>query len=114
MRIQAGDTINGRRRYPSENGYLAYKPRNSRTIKAQNMRNFNYEETYVFDASFSGDVVFNSFLNPRLTVSQENDLGFVNAFPNFHGMYTETSQFYSPFLFPNDTRSILNVPNSGE
>lgn len=115
MRIQAGDFINGKRNYSTDCGYLAYRPRSSRTIRAQQIRYMShYEESYVFDISFSRDVRFDSFPNPRLTTSQENALGFINAFPNFHGMYTETGRYFSPYLFAKDSRSILNVPDNSE
>lgn len=115
MRIQAGDIINGKSNFTVEGGYFAYKPRDSRTIRAQQIRQFaTYSEAYTFDGQFSRDMIFDSFPNPRLTTMQENVIGFVNAFPNFHGMYTETGRFYSPYLFTNDSRSILNVSNNSE
>lgn len=115
MRIQAGDLLNGKGRYKCYSGYIAYRPRESRTIRALHLDYYNsYEESFVFDRSFTNDVVFTGFPNPRLSVKQEDDLGFVHAFPNFHGMYTQTTEYYSPYLFPNDKRSILNVSDSSE
>ncbi|GAG50970.1 unnamed protein product, partial [marine sediment metagenome] len=96
MRFQAGDIINGKRNYHARLGYMAYRPRNSRTIRAQQTRYFQqFEESYAFDRAFTRDLIFDSFPNPRLTGRQEEALGFVNAFPNFHGMYTVTGKYYS-------------------
>ena len=115
MRIQAGDLINGTSSYHTSMGYLAYRPRDSRTIKAQQLLYWaDYEENYSFDRRFTRNVTFDSFPNPRLTGRQEEDLGFVHAFPNFHGMYTETRGHHSAFMFAHDPRSILNVPNNSE
>lgn len=115
MRIQNGDLINGLRSYKTDAGYIAYIPNNSRTIRALQLAYFtDYEEGYPFDSRFTKDVQFDSFPNPRLTASQETKLGFMNGFPNFHGMYTATSQYFSQYLFTNDPRSILNVSNNSE
>jgi len=113
MRFQAGDIIQGNRYYKERMGYLAYRPVTSRTIRAQRLDYYtNYEESYSFDREFNREAMFDSFPNPRLTSTQEEKLGFVNAFPNFHGMYTVTSKYFSQFLFANDPRSILNVSDS--
>ena len=115
MRVQSGDIINGKRHYRAPLGYLAYRPEDSRTIRALQIRYYsNYMESYSFDREFSNDVIFDSFPNPRLTSNQEEALGFIHAFPNFHGMYTLTDRYASPYLFANDPRSILNVPNNSE
>ena len=115
MRFQAGDLINGQSNFHADHGYLGYRPLDSRTIRALQLSYFaDYEESYVFDKRFTRDVIFDGFPNPRLTGSQEESLGFVNAFPNFHGMYTTTGGYFSRYLFPNEPRSILNVPNNGE
>ena len=115
MRIQAGDLLNGKRHYHSEMGYFAFRPADSRTIRAQQTQYYgDYNESYPFDRDFSRDVEFDSIPNPRLTSTQETTLGFVSAFPNFHGMYTLTGGYYSGFLFANEPRSILNVPDSSE
>jgi hypothetical protein len=113
MRFQSGDLLNGGHSYHSNCGYLAFKPRASRTIRAHQLQYFtDYDESYAFDRDFTVDASFNSFPNPRLTSKQEQDLGFINAFPNFHGMFTETGRYFSRYLFANDPRSILNVSNS--
>lgn len=115
MRFQAGDLLNGRTTYKTEMGYLAYRPMDSRTIRALQMSYFvEYEESYVFDRRFTREAIYEGFPNPRLTVSQEERLGEINAFPNFHGMYTETGKYFSRYLFTNEPRSILNVSNNSE
>ena len=115
MRIQAGDVIQGTRHYTSRQGYLAYRPRTSRTIRAQQIEYYGkYEESYAFDRQFTREAMFATIPNPRISAKQETALGFVNAFPNFHGMFTETGKYFSPFLFANDPRSILNVPDNSK
>jgi len=115
MRYQAGDILKGKNRFANNCGYLVYRPRDQRTVRAAHLGYYHmYEESYVFDRMFTRDVIFDSIPNPRLSVSQENKLGFVNAFPNFHGMYITTEKFFSPYLVANDTRSILNVPSDSE
>jgi hypothetical protein len=115
MRIQAGDMLQGKSYFRSNGGYFAFRPTDSRTIRAQQMRYYgDYIEGYGFDRRFSRDIIFDAILNPRLTTTQENDLGFINALPNFHGMYTQTGGIRSGYMFPNDPRSILNVPNNSE
>ena len=115
MRVQSGDILNGKDLYGSSHGYIAFKPQDSRTIRALQIQYFtSYMESYGFDRSFSRDTIFDCFPMPRLTSSQENMLGFVHAYPNFHGMYTKTNRYVSPYLFANEPRSMLNVSNSGE
>ena len=115
MRVQTGDIINGNDLYGSSHGYIAFRPPDSRTIRALQIQYFtSYMESYGFDRSFSRETIFDSIPNPRMTSSQENTLGFVNAYPNFHGMYTKTNRYVSPYLFANEPRSMLNVPNSSE
>ena len=115
MRVQSGDVLNGRRYYTSSHGYIAFRPPDSRTLRALQIQYFtSYMESYAFDRNFSRDTIFDCFPAPRLTSSQENTLGFVHAYPNFHGMYTKTNRYVSPYLFANDPRSMLNVSNSGE
>lgn len=115
MRFQAGDVVRGSNYYTDSQGYLAFRPRTSRTIRAQHLQYYgNYEESYAFDAQFTRDVMFDTIPNPRISGPQETALGFINAFPNFHGMFTETGKYFSPFLFANDPRSIIHVPNNSE
>jgi hypothetical protein len=115
MRIQAGDLLNGKRDYKTHFGYLVYRPRESRTVRAAHLSYYSsYDEGYAFDRRFTRDVMFDSFLSPRLTVAQENKMGWINVFPNFHGMYTVTAEFHSPYKVANDPRSILNVSSDSE
>jgi len=115
IRIQAGDSFNGQSTYKNNYGFVAHIPIDSRSIRAQHLDYYDsYLEAYVFDKRFVSDIKFDSILNPRLTTKQENDLGFVHAFPTFHGSYIETKNTFSSALYPNDRRSIINVPNSGE
>jgi len=115
MRFQAGDIINGQRYFHTNHAYFSYRPRESRTIRAQKLAYYgDYEESYPFDKRFTHDVIFDCFPNPRLTGGQEDDLGYVHAFPNFHGMYTVTGGYNSAYLFPNDPRSLLNVSSNSE
>jgi hypothetical protein len=96
---------------------LTYRPRESRTIRGQYLAYYgDYEESYSFDTDkrFTHDAIFDSFPNPRLTSGQEDNLGHVHAFPNFHGMYTVTKGYNSAYLFPNDPRSLLNVSSNSE
>jgi hypothetical protein len=115
MRIQAGDNLQCKSRFKNYYGYIAYRPRGTKSIRALHLSYYNqYEESYVFDKYFTAETYFDGFPNPRMSPKQEEDLGFVNAFPNFHGMYTQTSQYHSPYLFHNDKRSILNVSDSSK
>jgi len=115
MRFQAGDVIRGVNYYTDSQGYLAYRPRISKTIRAQQLQYYGrYEESFAFDSQFTRDVIFDTIPNPRISGPQETSLGFIPAFPNFHGMFTETSKYFSPFLFANDPRSMIYVSNNSE
>jgi len=113
MRYQSGDILQGQHYYKNDIGYLVYIPRDQRTVRASSLAYYqSYDDNFVFDKSFTEDVMFDIFPNPRLTVTQENKLGLVNVFPNFHGMFTKTDESHSPYKVANDRRSILNDVSS--
>jgi hypothetical protein len=115
MRYQAGDILSGRGYYDSHFGYLAFRPRDSRTIRAAQLSYFGQStDTYTFDRHFTRDITFDGFPNPRLTAKQEEALGFVHAMPNFHGMFTAINMYRGGYMFANEPRSILNVSDSSE
>ena len=117
MRYQAGDILKGRSYYKNVSGYLAYKSIYGRTIRAININEYclqSTSNTFKFDKIFTEDVIFDSFPNPRYTASQENLLGFINVYPNFHGMFTEAHNGESQYSVINDRRSILNVSSNSE
>jgi hypothetical protein len=115
MRIQAGDVLEYKDHYSSHPGFVAYRPPSSRGIRAKNLSYYlSYNESYVFDKSFTESVVFRGFPNPRMTAKQENKVGFVSGYENYHGMITMFPEHLSTYMYHNDPRSILNVPDSSE
>jgi len=115
MRIQAGDILEYKDHYTSHPGFVTYKPGGSKGIRAKNLSYYlSYNESYVFDKSFTESVVFRGFPSPRLTAKQESKVGFVPGYENFHNMITQVRDHLSTYYFPNDPRSILNVPDSSE
>lgn len=110
LRYQAGDILNAKTHFKNGYGFLTYKPEESQTIRAAHLGYYNACcESYVFDRGFTNDVYLDCFPNPRMTAKQETRAGFVHAYPNFHGMFTVTSQFKSPYTVINEPRSLLNV-----
>ncbi len=116
MRYQTGDLLNAKTKYKNSYGYMVYKPNHQQMIQVVHLEYYqkNNYVSCIFDKEFTNDVIFDSFPNPRLSISQMNNLGFIHAFPNFHGMFTKTDQSHSPYRIVNDIRSILNVSSNSE
>jgi len=113
MRIQAGDLIYEHNIDVNNDMYFIHRPMYSRALRIAILNHFSdCQQSYTFNKYFMREAMFDSFPNPRLTNKQEESLGFVNVFPNFHGMYT--INHFSEYMVPNDLRSILNVPNNSE
>ena len=111
IRFQAGDLLT-RSNYSF--GFLLHKSV-AGNLRAYNLSTYeDYRRTYILNRSFMYDIQMDCFPNPRLTARQESELGFFPGFPNYHGMFTLTTNKHTNSFFINEPRSILNVPSNSE
>jgi hypothetical protein len=86
IKIQPGDIINGRSIYKHALGFLVYGQSSTRYMRAIPLHSFSdRSDEYMIDKSFTNDAILDCIPTPRLTVKQQSDLGFVKAYPDFHG-----------------------------
>ena len=109
IKLQPGDIINGHNYNRSTRGYIVV--RSGRMGMRINRLDFYHEfdDYMVSSKSFFADMVFDCIPNPRVTPSQQQEMGVVSAFPNFHGGLNETPTNVSPYKLLNETGRFPDV-----
>ena len=88
IKIQPGDIITTKNGYytTSRTGHLAVKSRVSSGMRALKLDNYHEYDDYLTTSSgFMNNVILDCIPNPRYSVTQQDNKGFVFGIPNFHG-----------------------------
>lgn len=105
IKLQAGDIVNGTYSFQTMHGYLIARNRGNTGSKAIQLPYYlDYDDYYSLDARFKSEVVLDCIPNPRMTLTQQKQQGFVAGFSNFHGGVSPTHKNHSPYKFIDDTR----------
>ena len=105
IKIQVGDIVNGTYSYHSTHGHLITRNRDNTGSRAIQLPYYvDYDDYYPFNIEFKSEVVLDCIPNPRMTLSQQKEQGFVASFSNFHGGVSVTHKNHSPYKFIDDTR----------
>jgi hypothetical protein len=101
IKLQPGDIVNGVNVYYSVRGYLVAGSIGSGLRISRLDHYHEYDDYYGSDRNLIADLRLECIPNPRLSIPQQRDKGFIRAFPNFHGGLTESR--FSPYLLINET-----------
>jgi hypothetical protein len=103
IKLQPGDIVNGTIYHQTDYGYMMVKSRQSTSFRPVNLGYYHeYDEYAHMDSMFRSEVLLDCIPNPRMTIPQQREKGYVNAFPTFHGGYTEASN-NSPYQLIDET-----------
>ena len=86
IKFQAGDIINGRSEFKNYQGYILHDPSTTRYLKTLSLSYYTgYPDAGRFDKYFMADAIFECIPNPRISPSEQTELGVVEGYVDFHG-----------------------------
>lgn len=111
IKFQAGDIINGITDYKTDIGWLVCHMYNSRTMKISPLRSYtSYLDISTLDNYIKNCIMLDCIPNPRINPTRQNEVNIERAWPNFHGLFTRSTN--SHFQFLEDERSLIHVQDS--
>lgn len=104
IKFQAGDILNGIEEYSTRRGYAVARNEAGSGNRIINLEYYHeYNEYAYVDKDFMDNLILDCIPNPRLTIPQQNEKGYVSGFITFHGGISQTDVSLSPYKFIDET-----------
>lgn len=103
IKLQPGDIIISTESSRTSSGYLVVGSRGI-GMRFTRLDSFHeYDDFVRLDRYYLNSCVLDCIPNPRMSIRQQNERGFVTSFPNFHGGIVPTKAS-APYLLIDETR----------